>query len=186
MRQHARRRQNAKCDWQIERRANLPKVGRPQAHRHARRGKRKARVADGGSHAIAAFADRRIGQTDHRHDGEPGRHIDFDRDGNRIDAKDGSRGHSREHERHLVGARGRPATARLKYSGMGEMLQILLFWRCVSVENSVYSQRRSAGVSSRAMHHEEHEGHEGKPDPCDERFEDSADLTGRLRRRGDL
>ena len=70
--QHARGRQNPERDGQIERRADLAQVGRPQADRHAARRKRKARVANRGPHAIAALADRRVGQTDHRHDRQPG------------------------------------------------------------------------------------------------------------------
>ena len=64
-RHHAHRRQQAERDRQVVVAALLGEVGRREVDGDALRRQRKAQRAEGRAHALAAFADRLVGQADH-------------------------------------------------------------------------------------------------------------------------
>ena len=99
---HARGREHAQRDRQVERGAGLPHVGRRQVHGDTFGGKLEPAVADGRAHAIAALAHAGVGQAHHREHRQPERDIDFDVDRHGLDAEHGGRPDTRQHRRTCV------------------------------------------------------------------------------------
>jgi hypothetical protein len=92
-------RENTKGNRQVEGRPDLGHVGRGQVDRDLVRWKLEAGIADRAPHAIAAFADARVGQADHRERREAERHVDFHVDGAGVYAEHSGRPQAREHGR---------------------------------------------------------------------------------------
>ncbi len=95
----ALRGEDAERDRQVERRAGLAHVGRRQVDRDAMRRKLEAGVPDRAPDAVAALADARVGQPDHREAGQAERDVDFDVDGAGVDPEEGGGPEAGEHMR---------------------------------------------------------------------------------------
>ena len=86
-------------NWQVERRAGLPDVGRREIHGDAMRRKLESRVPDRALHAVPAFADAGVGQADQREKGQAERDVDFDVDRARFDSEERGGPEAGEHRR---------------------------------------------------------------------------------------
>ena len=85
-RHHAHGGQKTERDRQVVVAALLGEVGRREVDGDALRRQGKAKRAEGGAHALAAFADRLVGQADHDEGELARRHQDLDVDRQHVDA----------------------------------------------------------------------------------------------------
>ncbi len=79
-------RQHAEGNREVERRAGLSHVGGCEIHGDAFLWELEPRVADRGLHAIAALADGRVRQSDHHQRRQSEAQVDFDGNGDGLDA----------------------------------------------------------------------------------------------------
>ena len=94
-----RRHQDADGNRQIERGALLSLVGGRKVHRQARNRHGKSAVDDGGAHAVAAFLDRRVRQSDNLQRRHPRRRVDLHLHCESADAAQAVSQRSCKHER---------------------------------------------------------------------------------------
>ncbi len=113
----AGRGQDTEGDRQVERRARLADVGRRQVDRDAVRREFEAGIPDGAPHPVAALADARVGQSDHREGREAERHVHFHVDREGLDAEDRGAAEAGEHVRRRAAIRAPAARGRKKRSG---------------------------------------------------------------------
>jgi hypothetical protein len=102
----AGRGQDPQRDRQIERGARLADVGGGETHRNPVRRVVESGVANRQAHALAALADRGVGQADHDELRQPERDIHFHVHWAGVDAEDGGGSQAGEHVRRRCKPRG--------------------------------------------------------------------------------